>query len=396
MMMLPLPEMLRIFLVAFLCSAATGVLGVSALWLGRRRSLRVRLTIIVATTLASVLTGMIAISAAMYLSEHDLYVFLTVAFASLLSTIVVTWFLARGITREHEDLRALTAEVGDGRRLGDLGDPKDVSETALLRAELVATSRRLADSRDEVAALDRSRRELVAWIAHDLRTPMAGLKAMSEALEDGMVEDRQRYYVKIRVQVDRLSRMVDDLFALSRIQSGALELESIELSLYDLVSDAVAELRPMAASKDVAVHARGLSDVIVAGDPRELTRVIENLLMNALQHTPANTEVVLETGRNAQGQAVLTVTDDGGGIPSEALTEVFTTGWRGSPARTPGDDTITGDPTVDGGGALTGNAGLGLAIVRGIVEAHAGTVGVTNTEAGARFEVCLPAIGPAG
>lgn len=394
-MMLPLPEMAAIFLVAIVCSAGIGIIGVGALWLSRRRSLRARLSIIVATTLVSVLTGMVAISAAMYLSEHDLYVFLTVALASLLSTMVVTWFLGRLIAREYEDLRSLTAEMGEGHRLGDLSDPKDVSETALLRAELVATSRKLADSRDEVAALDRSRRELIAWIAHDLRTPMAGLKAMAEAREDGMIEDRQRYYAKIRIQIDRLSRMVDDLFALSRIQSGALELETIDVSLYDLVSDAVSDLRPVAAAKGIAVHERGLTDVIVAGDPRELTRVVENLLMNALQHSSQDTEVVLETSRNGEGQAVLTVSDTGGGVPAEALTEVFTTGWRGSPARTPDDDLITGDPTVNGGGVLTGNAGLGLAIVRGIVEAHSGTVGVSNTESGARFEVCLPAIAPA-
>lgn len=394
-MMLPLPEMAAIFLVAIVCSAGIGIIGVGALWLSRRRSLRARLSIIVATTLVSVLTGMVAISAAMYLSEHDLYVFLTVALASLLSTMVVTWFLGRLIAREYEDLRSLTAEMGEGHRLGDLSDPKDVSETALLRAELVATSRKLADSRDEVAALDRSRRELIAWIAHDLRTPMAGLKAMAEAREDGMIEDRQRYYAKIRIQIDRLSRMVDDLFALSRIQSGALELETIDVSLYDLVSDAVSDLRPVAAAKGIAGHERGLTDVIVAGDPRELTRVVENLLMNALQHSSQDTEVVLETSRNGEGQAVLTVSDTGGGVPAEALTEVFTTGWRGSPARTPDDDLITGDPTVNGGGVLTGNAGLGLAIVRGIVEAHSGTVGVSNTESGARFEVCLPAIAPA-
>ena len=386
--MLPLPEMVRIFVVACLCSASVGLLGVGGLWLGRRRSLTVRLTIIVATTLLSVLTGMVAISAAMYLSEHDLYVFLTVAFASLLSTVIVTWFLSRGVAREYEDLRALTAEVGEGRRLGDPSDPKDVSETALLRSELVATSRRLADSRDEVAALDRSRRELIAWIAHDLRTPMAGLKAMAEALEDGMVDDPPRYHEKIRVQVDRLSHMVDDLFALSRIQSGTLELERIAISLYDLASDAVADMRPVAAAKGIGVHAHGLRDITVAGDPRELTRVVENLLMNAMQHTPANTEVVLETGMSAQGQAVLTVSDAGGGVPTEALTEVFTTGWRGTQARTPGEETLTGNEVV------TGGAGLGLAIVRGIVEAHSGTVGVTNTEAGACFEVRLPAVSP--
>ena len=387
-MFLPLSEMARIFLVAGLCSAAVGLLGVGALWLGRRRSLTVRLTIIVATTLVSVLTGMVAISAAMYLSEHDLYVFFTVAFASLLSTVVVTWFLARGISREYEDLRALTAEVGQGRRLGDPSDPKDVSETALLRSELVATSRRLADSRDEVAALDRSRRELIAWIAHDLRTPMARLKAMAEALEDGMVDDPPRYYEKIRVQVDRLSRMVDDLFALSRIQSGSLELERIEISLYDLASDTVAELRPVAAAKGIAVHARGRRDITVTGDPRELTRVVENLLMNALQHSPENSEVVLETSRTHEAQAVLTVSDLGGGVPAEALSEVFLTGWRGTSARTPADEDLTSNEV------LTGGAGLGLAIVRGIVEAHSGTVGVTNTEAGARFEVRLPAVSP--
>lgn len=383
-MFLPLPEMVRIFVVACLCSAAVGLLGVGGLWLARRRSLTVRLSIVVATTLMSVLTGMIAISAAMYLSEHDLYVFLTVAFASLLSTLAVTWFLGRVIAREYEDLRILMAEVGEDHRLGDITGPKDMSETASLRAELVATSAKLADSRDEVAALDRSRRELIAWIAHDLRTPMAGLKAMAEALEDGMVDDPQRYYETIRLQVDRLSQMVDDLFALSRIQSGALELESIEVSLYDLVSDAVADLRPIAEAKEVGVHARGLNDVVVAGDPRELTRAVENLLMNALQHSPGNTDVVLETGRGPEGQAVLTVSDTGGGIPAEALTEVFVTGWRGIPARTPAEEVITG------------GAGLGLAIVRGIVEAHSGTVDVSNTEVGACFEVRLPAISSPG
>ncbi|WP_210603250.1 sensor histidine kinase [Brevibacterium oceani] len=388
-MLLPLPDSATIFVVAFGCSGIVGALGLLALWLARRRTLTMRLAIIVATTLCSVLAGMVAIASAMYLSEHDLFVFLTVAAASLVSTAVVTLVLGRVVAREHRDLRALTTEVGQGRRLSATPDAKDASETARLRAELVAMSNRLADARDEAAALDRSRRELIAWIAHDLRTPMAGLKAMAEALEDGMVDDPQRYYANMRVQVDRLSRMVDDLFALSRIQSGSLELESVEVGLYDLVSDAVADLRPVAASKQITVEARGLTDLTVTGDPKELTRVVENLLMNALQHSPDRAEVVLETSRHSDGHAVLTVSDTGGGIPAEALTEIFTTGWRGTPSRTP-DDT-SGDHDV-----LTSGAGLGLAIVRGIVEAHAGTVGVTNTRVGACFEVRLPAAAPLG
>lgn len=390
-MMLSPADIGVIFLVAILCAAVVGMLGTGLLFLARRRSLRLRLAVLVGTALASVLAGMIAISAAMYLSEHDLGVFLTVSAASLVSALAVSWVLGRLVAREYDHLTRLTAEVGAGHRLGHSdaegangakGERKDTSEAAALRAELVATSERLADARDEVAALDRSRRELIAWIAHDLRTPMAGLKAMAEALEDGMVDDPDRYHARMVVQVDRLSRMVDDLFALSRIQAGGLELEIAEVSLYDLVSDTVADLRPVAEAKAITVSARGLDDLVVSGDPGELTRVVENLVVNALQHSPEGAEVALETSRTADGQAVLTVTDTGGGIPEEALTEVFATGWRGSPAR-PADEDV-----------LTGGAGLGLAIVRGIVEAHAGTVGVTNTEAGARFEVRLPAGAP--
>lgn len=381
-MILPFPDMVVIFLVAMLCSAIVGGFGLGALWLSRRRPLTMRLGIIVATTLGSVLTGMIAISSAMYLSEHDLIVFLTVAVASLLSTLLVTWVLARLIAREYRDLKRMTAEVGMGHRLGAVSNPKDISETAQLKAELIATSDKLADSRDEVAALDRSRRELIAWFSHDLRTPMAGLKAMAEALEDGMVDEPTRYYEKIRIQIDRLSRMVDDLFALSRIQSGSLELDRVEIGLYDLVSDAVADLRLVASLKNITVQAQGLSDVMVVGDPRELTRVVENLLMNAVQHSPVDSHVTLETSLDPDGHAVLTVTDDGGGIDSAELSQIFDTGWRGTPARTP-EETPT---------PLTGGAGLGLAIVRGIVEAHAGTVSVSNTTTGAQFEVRLPSV----
>lgn len=380
-MFLPLADLATIFAVSTVCSVVICGVAIGGLKLVKRRSLTVKLVIIVGTTLASVLAGMIAVSAAMYLSQHDLYVFFAVAGSSVLSSLAVALVLGRVIATDLQGLRRLAADIGLGQRIDLPQDPKDTSETARLRAELLATSNRLADARDEVAALDASRRELVAWIAHDLRTPMAGLKAMAEALEDGVVDDPSRYFGNIRSQVDKLSRLVDDLFALSQIQSGSLSLERVDVSLYDLASDTVADLQPIAAAKRVRVEARGNPAVVVSGDPKELTRAVTNLLVNALQHSPDHGEVIVETSYIAHDQAVLTVSDSGNGIPEDSLSRIFDAGWRANNSRTPAhpDDDV-----------LTGGAGFGLAIVRGIVEAHTGTVSAMNTQFGARFEVRLP------
>ena len=226
--------------------------------------------------------------------------------------------------------------------------------------------------------LDDSRRELVAWISHDLRTPLAALRAMTEALEDGLAADPQRYYRQLRNQTDTLNHLVDDLFELSKIQSGALKLEFGPLSLYDLVSDAVADLSPLAATRSVTLNESQDADVVVWGDARELARVIHNLLVNAIEHSPPGSGIQVSVREGTGLSAVVAVADEGGGIPEENLAKVFDAGWRGSAARTPRD------------GPVSGGAGLGLAIVRGIVAAHHGDVTVSNTDRGCRFEVLLP------
>src|SRR5207253_6633093 len=113
-----------------------------------------------------------------------------------------------------------------------------------LRRELTTTADRLAESRERERALERSRRELVAWVSHDLRTPLAGLRAMAEALEDGVATDPARYHHRIRVEADRLAALVDDLFELSRIQAGALRLTLERVPVADVVSDALASAQP--------------------------------------------------------------------------------------------------------------------------------------------------------
>ncbi|TPX02375.1 HAMP domain-containing histidine kinase, partial [Schumannella luteola] len=219
----------------------------------------------------------------------------------------------------------------------------------------------------------------VAWIAHDLRTPLAGLRAMAEALEDGLASDPQRFHRQMRSQVDHLSAMVDDLFELSKIQSGTLSLSMEPVSLYDLVSDAVAELGAVAEARSIRLREASSGELTVVGDPRELARVIGNLLINAIQHSPEGSEISVTARHDGDGHVVLTVEDSGGGIPENDLSKIFQAGWRATSARTPGQ--------LEGSSA---GAGLGLAIVQGIVEAHFGQITVQNVPGGCRFDVRLP------
>ncbi len=377
--MIPLPELAVIVAVCLACSACVGLLGLVALRLARRAPMGVRLMIVAATGVLSVVAGMVAIAQGMYISEHDLTVLLWVALTAALSSFGVAYALSRLFAREAADLRRMARAIGSGERVERAGRPGDHSELARLADDLTETSRRLDEAKAELVAVDASRRELFAWISHDLRTPLAGLRAMAEALEDGMVADPGRYHRQIRSQVDQLSGMVDDLFELATIESGTLRLQTEQVDLYDLASDAVADLRPVADAHAVTLHAHGGSGPVVLADPRELSRVVKNLLMNAIQHSPTGSQVRVETTLDGGTHAVLSVTDAGAGIPETDLEHVFRTGWKGTESRTPQHSW-----------GHSAGAGLGLAIVRGIVEAHHGQVRATNVARGARFEVRLP------
>jgi signal transduction histidine kinase len=215
----------------------------------------------------------------------------------------------------------------------------------------------------------------VAWVSHDLRTPLAGLRAMAEALEDGLAADPPRYHKQIRAEAERLATMVDDLFELSRIHSGTLQLSPDQIALDDLVSDVLASTEALARERGVRLDGRASGQLTVRADPRELSRALTNLLGNAIRHTPPGGRVHVEA-RPEDGDALLAVADGCGGIPEADLPYVFDLAWRGTDARSP---------------APGSGAGLGLAIVRGVMEAHRGSVRVVNTGAGCRFEMRLPA-----
>jgi signal transduction histidine kinase len=362
--------------VAVVVAAIAGI----ALRFARHKPMLLRLLIVVGATVVSIAGATMAIAAQMYISEHDLVVLCWVIGAAAVVSLAVAALVGMGITRSSVRLRSTARAIGEGQVVL----PEDYAglEFAALAQELAETSRRLARAREEVTTMDLSRRRLVAWISHDLRTPLAALRAMAESLEDGVAEEPFRYHRQIRLQAEALASMVDDLFELSKIQSGTLSLNMEPLSLFDLVSDAVADLHPVAASRSITLTESRTGNLTLFGDARELSRVIGNLLMNAIEHSPANSRILISARETEDQHVALSVVDAGGGIPEEDLGKIFDAGWRGTPSRTPSPS-----PGISAG------AGLGLAIVAGIVEAHSGGVSVRNVPGGCQFDVILPRFG---
>ncbi|MGV9251421.1 sensor histidine kinase [Streptomyces sp. NPDC003697] len=366
-----MPDTLLIALYAFAAAAVTGLAGAGVLRLTRRRSLTASLTVVAAVGVLAMLAGTLAVAWAMFLSPHDLAVVTTVVAMAAVVSLATALLLGRWVVARSRELAAAARSFADGWFAPPHGPA--TAELEAVSRELAATSARLARSRERERALEASRRELVAWISHDLRTPLAGLRAMSEALEDGVAADPDRYLRQIRTEVGRLDGMVGDLFELSRIHAGTLPLSLSRTSLYDLVGDALAGADPLARELGVRLVGDRVEPVPVEVDGKEMSRVLGNLLVNAIRRTPADGTVAVAAERSPEG-VVVSVTDGCGGIPEEDLPRVFDTGWRGTHARTP-----------------PAGAGLGLAIVRGIVEAHQGRATVRNIPGGCRFEVVLPA-----
>lgn len=237
--------------------------------------------------------------------------------------------------------------------------------------------------RDAERASEESRRRLIAFVSHDLRTPLAGIRAISEAIGDGVVADGEvRQHAKhIEQESIRVAEMVDDLFEMSKINAGALRLNRETVALDEVVDDVLAAHKLVAQRAEVDLRA-ALPDkpVHVVGSDRALVRVLSNLVANAIAHTPKGGSIELSLGADEKG-AFARVDDTGVGIDEADLPRVFDVAYRGSSGRV-----ARADPSLPSG------SGLGLAIAAGLVQAHDGTLSASNLNTGARFEVRLPLI----
>ena len=289
---------------------------------------------------------------------------LAVTAASALTALVAALLVARSIADSIDRVREASVELAQGNldARAPEGGPAEVAELAASFNEMGANLSRLFDTR----------RELVAWASHDLRTPLANMQAMLEALEDGLGEPEE-YVPVLREQVRVLSLLVDDLFELARIDAGALTLELHRLPVAPVVSSSLRGVEAEARSRHVTLAAEVEDDVTARFAPEKVERVLMNLLTNALRHTPTDGVVAVRVEPHA-GEVRVAVEDTGEGLDAEAQERMFERFWRGDQSRS------------------SRGAGLGLAIARGLVEAHGGRIWAEDREGGgARVCFTLPA-----
>lgn len=363
------------------------------LWLrtGRGRLVyKLALTYILGIAIAAV--TIIITAHLMFISPHDRQLLLLLlaftAVVTLALGLALANVLSTSITRLRDgshklaagDLNAQVAVHGDDE-LSDLA--RDFNQLA---TQLAAAAR-------EREKLEDARRELFAAISHDLRTPLTSLRAMTEALVDGVVSDpdmTRRYLTTMRSQLGHLSSLIDDLFELARLEAGELRLELERTSLQDLVSDTLEGMRAEAQQRGVHLSgevATSAGPVLAA--PQKIERVLYNLVMNAIHHTPADGSVTILVRPYSAGQTsidadsthaapdylLVEVADTGEGIDPEDLPRIFDRFYRGEKSRS----------------RKTGGAGLGLAIARGIVEAHGGHIWIESQRGtGTRVSFTLP------
>jgi signal transduction histidine kinase len=343
------------------------------------RSPRVSWTLLGGYALSSVLTfiNVWVTARLMFASQHDLLLATVLLLFAGGIAMSLGYFLSNALTDDIVVLNQAAKEVAKGNlrvRVPVTGRNE--------MAELAHTFNEMAEQLEAAARkqreLDTLRRNLVAWIGHDLRTPLTSIRVLLEALADGVVDDPttvQRYLQTAQRHIRSLSVLIDDLFELAELDAGGLSLEQLPNSISDLISDTLESFSALAAQQDVTLEGSvepGVDPVRM--DTEKIGRVLANLVNNALQHTPPGASVQILAYRVAKGVQV-EVCDTGEGIDSADLPHIFDQFYRGEKSRS----------------RDTGGSGLGLAIAKGIVEAHGGCIGAKSiADGGTRFFFTLP------
>jgi signal transduction histidine kinase len=337
---------------AVLLSAGTaGVVGALGTWATlrlARRSLAAATFVGPAVVVASIAAGVLVTAQAMFLSSHDLTLVWLLVAASVPVALACGLLLYRAVRRI--DRRA--AEV--------------------------------AAQQEREQALAASRREMISWASHDLKSPLAGIRVMAEALEDGVAAEPATYHRRIRHESDRMTRMVDDLLEMSLLQHSDDLLRREQVDLAELARDVAQGQLPVADRLGVHLRVEGTATPVpVLVDPVRLERAVANVVRNGVLYTGQGGEVTLRVGEDGSPgarTAYVEVDDTCGGLAEQDLDHAFDPGWRGSAPRTP--DAAAG-------------AGVGLTITRAVLEDHEGSVTLDNRGAGCRVRLQLP-VSPRG
>lgn len=371
-----LTDLIQFLLTSSLPSLVVGYL---VFLLGRQRLRSIRSKILLAYSLGVVIAifNIFVTSQLMFVSQHDfLLLGLLLIFAGLLSA-SFGYLLAASMTQSLRRLQAGAHQLAQGH----FSVRVNLSENDEL-AEVANAFNSMADQLQQASArqqeLEAARRNLIAAVSHDLRTPLASIRAMIEAMSDGVVTEPemiQRYHQTIRTQTENLSHLINDLFELSKLESGQIQLQLEPISLNDLLSDVLESTQAQANRRGITLHADfspNLPDV--QAEFVKIQRVVYNLVQNAVRHTPAGGSITLATQASPVGVEVR-ISDTGDGISPDDLPHIFDQFFRGEKSRN----------------RETGGAGLGLAIAKRIIEAHHGRIWANSRPGeGATFSFFLP------
>jgi signal transduction histidine kinase len=353
----------------------TSILSLGAGFLLYRRGLArlpsLSLTLVLAYAWATLLTlvNVLVLASLMFVSEHDLALSLVLMLFAAIIAMTFGVFVAASVTDSLRQLAETAKEVARGNfaARAAVRGRDEVAQVATAFNEMARQLEQGAERRQQVETL---RRDLIAWTSHDLRTPLTSIRAMVEALDDGVVEDEamaRRYYQVIRSDVMALNRLIDDLFELAQLETGGIQMVLAPHSLRDLISDTLESFRVLAQQRGIRLEGEvsAASDAILV-DAGKISRALNNIVANAIGHAPEGGCVTILAESAAGNSVRITVEDDGPGFAEEDLPRVFEQFYRGEEART----------------RATGGAGLGLAIGRAIVEAHGGRMWARNREGG--------------
>jgi signal transduction histidine kinase len=316
----------------------------------------------------------------MFINDHDLVLAtMLLLFASGIS-VAFGYFISTSVTQALRDLMKGAKKLSEGDfsvRVPVEGE----DEVAHLAQSFNEMATRLEQAREAERTLDDARRNLVAWASHDLRTPLASLQAMIDALVEGVVDDPETvasYLQQSQQEIDRMSALIEDLFELAQIDAGGLELQREAASLSDLISDTLGAFAARAVERNLSLTGEVSPEVDpIWMAPEKISRVFQNLIENAIRNTGIGGEIHIRAGVD-NGAVVIAVSDNGSGIPPEDLPHIFDRFYRGEKSRSRQ-------------GYSSGGAGLGLAIAKGIIEAHGGRIWVeSNIGQGTVMQFSLP------
>lgn len=343
-------------------------------------SLRWTLLLIILCTVALISLQMNGLAHLMFIDSYYLSITLMALSFSALTALSFSFFVARTMTERLSLLIAAAQRVAAGELTTRL-DVRGRDEIAQLATAFNSMAEALESAEAEKRVLEQARRDLIAWVSHDLRTPLASMRVMIEAMADGVVHDEetiQRYHQTTLGEISHLSRLIEDLFELSQLDVGRLQLDIQPASVIDLISDTLSSMQPKAQKRELILTGEAAPDVdFVWIAPDKIQRVLYNLVSNAIAYTPSGERIHVDARRAGENVEV-SVHNSGVSLPAEVLPHLFESFYRAEAARSQSEEGERG-------------TGLGLAIARGIIEAHGGRIWVeSQPEAGTTFRFTLP------